>query len=117
MAKPRNLWPDSMVIWVITGLPGSGRTTLGSTLVTLAHSKGIDAVMVDGVRDASQAESVLRMRTVSPDMLIMVTESWPVPNQPRRVERLFHLNPGDAERVHDIARKVMVDTAPEARHA
>lgn len=113
MAKPRNLWPDTMQIWVVTGSAGSGKTTLGSTLATLAGGYGIDAVMVDGVRDASQAESLLRMRTVAPDMLIMVTESWPLPNLPRRAERLFHLNPGDADQVHDIARQVMTRTPPK----
>ncbi|WP_024303346.1 hypothetical protein [Pseudogulbenkiania sp. MAI-1] len=112
MAKPRNLWPDTMQIWVVTGSGGSGKTTLGSTLVTLAGGYGIDAVMVDGVRDASQAESLLRMRTVSPDLLIMVTEDWPVPNMPRRAERVFGLNPGDAATVHHIAHQVMTRTPP-----
>ncbi|MBN3005605.1 hypothetical protein JW897_17875 [Chromobacterium alkanivorans] len=112
MAKPRNLWPTSMQVWVITGEMASGKTTLGSAVLEIAREHGLTAEMVDGIDDAHQAERLLKVRTCSPDLLIMVGDEWPVANLPSNAKHLFNLSRGDAGRVHELARELFKGNRP-----
>ncbi|EEG08204.1 hypothetical protein [Pseudogulbenkiania ferrooxidans] len=123
MAKPRNLWPDAMDVWLITGAMATGKTRLGSTLLEIARQHGLSAEMVDGVQQAGQIDSLLKMRTSSPDMLIVVADADAGPLQlPKHPVHVLHLNPGDADRVEQLAAQVWARRQPstvgkEARHA
>lgn len=113
MAKARNLWPESMDIWVVTGALSSGKTRVASALIEAARQHGLVGEMVDDVRTHQQVEGLLRMRTSAPDMLIIVTEKADL-SLPRKPRHTLHINPEDAGKAEQLAAQIWSRRAPAA---
>ena len=110
MAKARNLWPEGMDIWVVTG---SGKTALASALYEAARQHGLVAEVTCDVRNHEQVEGMLRMRTSAPDMLIIVANDATL-QLPRKALHTLHINPEDASKAEQLAAQIWSRRAPEA---